>query len=126
MPFHFMHKSIDFEELVALYSVADVCLVTSTRDGMNLVSFEYIASQGKHNGVLVLSEFTGAAQSLNGSIIVNPWNTEEVARAIHEAVTMPPEDRAANYGKLRKYVSKHTRSARLSPFSLCVVTARRN
>ena len=84
MPIHFINKSVPFEEMVALYMIADVCIVSSTRDGMNLVSYEYIVSQQNNHGVLVLSEFAGAAQSLNGSIIVNPWNTEELANAIHE------------------------------------------
>ncbi len=109
MPIHFMHKSVNFEELLALYAVSDVCLVSSTRDGMNLVSFEYIASQEKRKGSLILSEFAGAAQSLNGSILVNPWNTEELAGAIQEAVTMSSEHRAINYAKLHKYVTKYTR-----------------
>lgn len=109
MPIHWMHKSINFEELIALYAVSDVCLVSSTRDGMNLVSYEYIASQKKRHGVLILSEFTGAAQSLNGSIIVNPWNTEELAGALQEAVTMSDEQRLINFNKLDKYVTKYTR-----------------
>jgi trehalose 6-phosphate synthase len=109
MPIHFMHKSVNFDELCALYAVSDVCLVTSTRDGMNLVSFEYIATQAKRNGVLVLSEFAGAAQSLNGSVSVNPWNTDELAHALQDAVTMSPEVRSQNYAKLSKYVNKYTR-----------------
>ncbi|CAD0094704.1 unnamed protein product [Aureobasidium mustum] len=88
--------------------VSDVCLVSSTRDGMNLVSYEYIATQQKRHGSMILSEFTGAAQSLNGSIIVNPWNTEELADAIHDAVTMGDEQRSINYQKLAKYVNKYT------------------
>lgn len=108
MPIHFMHKSVSFDELIALYAVSDVCLVSSTRDGMNLVSYEYIATQQKRHGSMILSEFTGAAQSLNGSIIVNPWNTEELADAIHDAVTMGDEQRAINYQKLAKYVNKYT------------------
>lgn len=109
MPIHFMHKSVNFDELIALYAVSDVCVVSSTRDGMNLVAYEYIATQKERHGVLVLSEFAGAAQSLNGSIIVNPWNTEEMASAYQEAVTMSDEQRALNYSKLDKYVSKYTR-----------------
>jgi trehalose 6-phosphate synthase len=109
MPIHFMHKSVNFDELIALYAVSDVCIVSSTRDGMNLVSYEYIATQEKRHGVLVLSEFTGAAQSLNGSILVNPWNTEELAAAMQEAVTMSDEQRAINFSKLDKYVRKYTR-----------------
>ncbi|TID22470.1 putative 4-hydroxy-2-oxoglutarate aldolase [Venturia nashicola] len=110
MPIHFMHKSVSFDELVALYAVSDVCLVSSTRDGMNLVSYEYIATQAERHGVMVLSEFTGAAQSLNGSLIVNPWNTEEMAEALHEAVTMGDEQRKINYEKLARYVNKYTSS----------------
>ncbi|KAF1943296.1 glycosyl transferase [Clathrospora elynae] len=110
MPIHFMHKSVSFDELISLYAVSDACLVSSTRDGMNLVSYEYIASQEKKHGVMILSEFTGAAQSLNGSLIVNPWNTEELADAIHDAVTMGEEQRTLNYEKLNKYIRKYTSS----------------
>ena len=78
MPIHFMHKSVNFEELLALYAVSDACIVSSTRDGMNLVrmcaeafvtqqvSYEYIACQQEKNGVMVLSEFAGAAQYVRG------------------------------------------------------------
>ena len=129
MPIHFMHRSVKFDELCALYAVSDVCLISSTRDGMNLVSrtprsfslsfspltlllnqvsYEYIACQQKRHGVLILSEFAGAAHSLNGSIIVNPWNTEEMANAINRAVTMGEGEKEVNYEKLNKYVSKFT------------------
>ncbi|KAK4941807.1 Trehalose-6-P synthase/phosphatase complex synthase subunit, partial [Elasticomyces elasticus] len=109
MPIHFMHKSVSFDELIALYAVSDVCLVSSTRDGMNLVSYEYIACQQQRHGVMILSEFTGAAQSLNnGSLIVNPWNAEELADAIHDAVTMGDELRALCHHRLARYVYKYT------------------
>ncbi|PPQ77109.1 hypothetical protein CVT25_010803 [Psilocybe cyanescens] len=108
MPIHFMHKSLAFDELCALYAVSDVCLVSSTRDGMNLVSYEYIACQQARQGVMILSEFAGAAQSLNGSIIVNPWDSQQVADAIHEAVTMDVSVRAENHRKLFKYVNKYS------------------
>lgn len=75
---------------------------------MNLVSYEYIATQAARHGVMILSEFTGAAQSLNGSLIVNPWNTEELAGAIFDAVTMGEEQREINFRKLEKYVFKYT------------------
>jgi len=108
MPIHFMHKSLAFDELCALYAVSDVCLVSSTRDGMNLVSYEYIACQQARQGVMILSEFAGAAQSLNGSIVVNPWDSQQVADAIHEAVTMDAAVRAENHRKLFKYVNKYS------------------
>ncbi|KAI8928849.1 glycosyltransferase family 20-domain-containing protein [Entophlyctis helioformis] len=107
-PIHFMHKSVNFEELVALYAIADACIVSSTRDGMNLVSYEYIVSQQNNHGVLILSEFAGAAQSLNGSIIVNPWNSEELANSIYDAVTMSEDVRRSNHQKLYRYVTKYT------------------
>ncbi|KAG8841665.1 Trehalose-6-P synthase/phosphatase complex synthase subunit [Serendipita sp. 405] len=108
MPIHFMHKSLPFTELCALYAVSDVCLVTSTRDGMNLVSYEFIAAQQERQGVMIISEFAGAAQSLNGSLVVNPWDSQQVADAIFEAVTMPQEVRALNHNKLFKYVEKYS------------------
>jgi len=108
MPIHFMHKSLTMTELIALYAISDVCLVTSTRDGMNLVSYEYIATQKDRQGVMILSEFAGAAQSLNGSIVVNPWDSQEVADAIHEAVTMDADTRKENHRKLFKYVEKYS------------------
>ncbi|KAF8640315.1 hypothetical protein AX16_010210 [Volvariella volvacea WC 439] len=108
MPIHFMHKSLPFDELCALYAASDVCLVSSTRDGMNLVSYEYVACQQARQGVLIISEFAGAAQSLNGSLVVNPWDSQQVADAIHEAVSMDLETRGENHRKLFKYVNKYS------------------
>ncbi|KAJ2721859.1 Trehalose-6-P synthase/phosphatase complex synthase subunit [Coemansia sp. Benny D115] len=107
-PIHFLHKSVTFTELVSLYAVSDVCLITSTRDGMNLVSYEYVASQKQRHGVLILSEFAGAAQSLNGAIIINSWNIEEVAEALGQALSMPGDQREANFTTLQRYVNKYT------------------
>jgi trehalose 6-phosphate synthase len=70
--------------------------------GLCKVSYEYIACQQKRNGAMILSEFAGAAQSLNGSIIVNPWDSQQLADAIHEAVTMDAETRKENQRKLFK------------------------
>ncbi|KNE72419.1 alpha,alpha-trehalose-phosphate synthase (UDP-forming) [Allomyces macrogynus ATCC 38327] len=82
MPIHLLNKSVQFDELVALYAAADVCVVSSTRDGMNLVCGEYVAAQRDGKGVLIMSEFAGAAQSLDGSILVNPWNTGRVGAGL--------------------------------------------
>lgn len=108
VPIHFMHRLVPFNELIALYYVSDVCLVLLTRDGMNLVLYEYIACQQDNHGVLVLSEFAGAAQSLNGLVIVNPWNVEEMSDAIYESLTMSSEKKCANHKKLFGYISKYT------------------
>lgn len=107
-PVHFMHRSVDFNELMALYAVSDVCVVTSTRDGMNLVSYEYIACQQERHGQLILSEFAGAAQSLNGSIIVNPWNMEELSEAFALSLNLSEEKKLQNHNLLFKYVMKFT------------------
>lgn len=111
MPIHFMHTSVPMDELTAMYALADACLITSTRDGMNLVAYEYISAQYERHGSMILSEFAGAAQSLNGSLIINPWDVQNTADAIYTAVTMDDEKRAANHKKLWKYVSKNTSEA---------------
>ena len=103
-----MHKSVPFDELVALYAISDACLVTSTRDGMNLVSYEYIASQQEKQGILMLSEFAGAAESLNGSLIFNPWNKAALADTINQALSMDVKERATQFEKLHRYVTKYT------------------
>lgn len=108
VPIHYMHKSIPFDELISLYQISDVCLVSSTRDGMNLVSFEYIACQQEKKGALILSEFAGAAQSLNGAIIVNPWNIEQLSEAIKESLTLPEEKKELNFEKMFACITKHT------------------
>ena len=63
---------MSFEELIALYAISDVCLISSTRDGMNLVGYEYVACQYQRQGALILSEIAGGAQLLDGALIVNP------------------------------------------------------
>ena len=104
-----MHQSVDFKELLALYAISDVCIVASTRDGMNLVSFEYIACQQKRHGSMILSEFAGSAQSLDGSIVVNPWNIFEMARAMHQAITMGELERTQRFEQMNGYVQNNTR-----------------
>ncbi|KAL7420149.1 Trehalose-6-P synthase/phosphatase complex synthase subunit [Cryptotrichosporon argae] len=111
MPIHYLHKSVPFDELTAMYALADACLITSTRDGMNLVAYEYISSQGNKHGSMILSEFAGAAQSLNGSLIINPWDVQSTADAIHAALTMSGEQRKSNWEKLYNYVKKFTAEA---------------
>lgn len=93
-PIHFIHQSIPFTELCALYAKADVALVTPLVDGMNLVAKEYLACQDDQDpGVLILSEFAGAAQELVDAIIVNPYDKMEVAQAIDRALTMELAER---------------------------------
>jgi len=89
------------------YRAAAVCLVTSLHDGMNLVSKEYIAAHDDDDGVLVLSKFAGAATELLDALIVNPYDIEGVAEAIHQALEMDPEERHKRMHRMRKYVMDH-------------------
>uniref|UniRef100_A0A2P2MBQ6 alpha,alpha-trehalose-phosphate synthase (UDP-forming) n=1 Tax=Rhizophora mucronata TaxID=61149 RepID=A0A2P2MBQ6_RHIMU len=109
VPIHHLDRSLDFHALCALYAVTDVALVTSLRDGMNLVSYEFVACQASKKGVLILSEFAGAAQSLGaGAILVNPWNIKEVATAIGYALNMPAVEREKRHHHNFMHVTTHT------------------
>ena len=106
----YIHRSVSFAELTALYSVSDVCLLTSRRDGMNLVASEYVACQEARHGVLVLSEFTGASIFMKrGSLLFNPFSADSLLNALYEAVTMEKEDRKKMYEELRNFVTTNTR-----------------
>ncbi len=88
-PIVYQYRSLDFEPLVALYRASDIALITPLRDGMNLISKEYIASRVDQTGVLILSEMAGASSELGEAIIINPNNHEEISDAITEALEMP-------------------------------------
>ena len=88
-PVHYYYRSFPIETLSALYYSADVCLVTPMRDGMNLVSKEYVASRHNNDGVLILSEMAGASKELIDAIIVNPNNIGAITRAIVDALNTP-------------------------------------
>jgi len=109
VPIHHLDRSLDFHALCALYAITDVTLVTSLRDGMNLVSYEVVACQNAKKGVLILSEFAGAAQSLGaGAILVNPWNITEVAASIGDALNMTAEEREERHRHNFEHVTTHT------------------
>jgi trehalose 6-phosphate synthase/phosphatase len=100
-PVRYLHRSLDRREVVALYRAADVLLVTPVRDGMNLVAKEFAASRNDEDGVLVLSEFAGAAAELTGAIDVSPYDVEGSASAIHSALQIPREERRRRMRELR-------------------------
>lgn len=108
-PIILVHKSIAFEEMVALYGSSDICLLTSTRDGMNLVAAEYVACQKERNGVLVLSEFAGASAYLQASLHFNPFNSQQISAALRRAVDMDTSERRRNCKQLMHFVDTHTR-----------------
>lgn len=90
-----------------LFRQADICIVTSLHDGMNLVAKEYVAAQVDGKGVLVLSEFTGAARELSQALIVNPYAIDETTAAIYQALIMPQEERCQRMEALRGTVRDH-------------------
>ncbi|QAA76833.1 MAG: Alpha,alpha-trehalose-phosphate synthase [UDP-forming] [Candidatus Bipolaricaulis sibiricus] len=108
IPIGYLYRSVPFERLVALYRAADVALVTPLRDGMNLVAKEYVACQVDGDGVLVLSEFAGAAQELGEALLVNPNDVPGMARAIGEALQMPRRERAERMRRMAEWVADHT------------------
>ncbi|RZM26374.1 MAG: bifunctional alpha,alpha-trehalose-phosphate synthase (UDP-forming)/trehalose-phosphatase [Pedobacter sp.] len=106
LPVHYFYRSFPIEVLSALYRTADICLVTPMRDGMNLVSKEYVASRTDDNGVLILSEMAGASKELNDALIVNPNNIGETMRAIVQALNMSLPEQQLRMRSMRNNVSK--------------------
>jgi alpha,alpha-trehalose-phosphate synthase [UDP-forming] len=94
-------------EIQRYYRHADFCMVTSLHDGMNLVAKEYVAAQDDDDGVLILSRFTGASHELRDAVLVNPYDVEDMADAIHRAVTMDAEDRRSRMSRMRAHVREH-------------------
>ena len=106
-PVHYLHQSMPRNELTAFYLAADVMLVTPLRDGMNLVAKEYVACRHDDGGVLVLSEFTGAARELTSALLVNPHDTDGVKAAIAQALEMPEVEARKRMKALRRQVLRH-------------------
>src|SRR6059036_1318438 len=106
-PIRYVYRQLDFDELIALYRVSDVAIITPLRDGMNLIAKEYVAAKQEPRGVLILSEMAGASKEMREALIVNPNDVEDVVGAIHRALTMPPEEQAwrirAMQDRLRRY-----------------------
>ncbi len=106
-PVHYLHQSYPKEEMAALYLAADVMLVTSLRDGMNLVAKEYVACRHDETGALVLSEFTGAADELGSAFLVNPHDIEGLKDAIVRAATISARDAKRRMRSMRRRVREH-------------------
>ena len=99
---HHSHK-----EILPYYRAADFCMVTSLHDGMNLVAKEYVAARGDDEGALILSQFTGAARELRDAIVVNPYDTDQLAEAIRTALEMDPDERSERMRRMRRIVKEH-------------------
>jgi trehalose 6-phosphate synthase len=99
------HKSP--AEMMALHRLANFCVVSSLHDGMNLVAKEFVASRIDEDGVLVLSEFTGAARELSDALLVNPFAVDALAAAMHTALIMPPDERHKRMLRMRAEVARN-------------------
>ncbi|MDI6778588.1 MAG: trehalose-6-phosphate synthase [Bacteroidota bacterium] len=105
-PIVFLKAHHSHEEINRYYQVADVCLVTSLHDGMNLVAKEFIASRNDEDGVLILSQFTGASRELQDALIVNPYDIEEMVDALEKALEMQQEERKERMQRLRNMIKE--------------------
>ena len=107
-PVYYFYRSFPFEELMALYHVADIALVTPLRDGMNLVAKEYVAAKQNSPGILILSEMAGASVELTDALIINPNNLDEIEDALLQAMTMDIGEQTDRMKSMQKIVSEQT------------------
>jgi trehalose-6-phosphate synthase len=105
-PVMYFSRKITQKSLLAYYKAADISLLTPLRDGMNLIAKEYTASKDD-NGVLILSEFAGAAEELKEALLVNPFNIQETADTIKTAVEMSMDEKKKRFQSLKKKVKEH-------------------
>jgi trehalose 6-phosphate synthase len=108
-PLRYSTRAAPRATLAGLYRIGRIGVVTPLRDGMNLVAKEYVAAQPEDDpGVLILSQFAGAAHELTEALVVNPFDPDDIADAMHLALTMPPEERKERHGALREKVFRTT------------------
>ena len=107
MPIIYRKGQYSLDDVLAFYRLADVCVVSSLHDGMNLVAKEYVAARADGDGVLVLSRFTGAARELEHSLQINPYAVDEMAATLHQALSMGEAERRARMSALREIISRN-------------------
>ena len=105
-PIVFLKRQHSHQEIEPYYRAADLCLVTSLHDGMNLVAKEFLAARRDERGVLILSQFTGAARELRDALLVNPYDIDQTADAIRAALEMEPEDKQLRMHRMRKLIKE--------------------
>ncbi len=106
-PIILIERQCSHDEVESFYRAADICLVTSLHDGMNLVAKEYLAARNDDDGVLVLSHFAGASWELKDALLINPYDTEQVSETIHAGLCMSPAERRRRMHRLRQQVREH-------------------
>lgn len=108
MPVRYLNKEFTIDELIEMYSLADIALILPLRDGMNMVAKEFVASRFDHDGVLILSEMTGASKELHEALIVNPNNLGEIVASIREALQMPREEQERRMLVMQERLNRYT------------------
>jgi trehalose-6-phosphate synthase len=106
-PIVYLQRQHSHQEIQRYYRTADVCMVTSLHDGMNLVAKEFVAARHDEQGVLVLSRFAGASRELRDALVVNPYDIEQMAEAVRLALEMAPEDKASRMHHMRRVVREN-------------------
>ncbi len=106
-PIVFLQKHHSHKEIEPYYRAADLCMVTSLHDGMNLVAKEFIAARDDEEGSLILSPFTGASRELHDALVVNPYDKDQLADAIHRALEMDPEEKKARMRRMRNVIREN-------------------
>ncbi len=106
-PIVLLERQHSHEEIASFYRAADLCLVTSLHDGMNLVAKEFLAARHDERGVLILSQFTGAARELRDALLINPYDIDQTAAAIRTALEMEPEEKQLRVQRMRKVIEEH-------------------
>ncbi|HEX9110512.1 MAG TPA: trehalose-6-phosphate synthase, partial [Terriglobales bacterium] len=106
-PIIFLKRQHSHTEIASYYRAADLCLVTSLHDGMNLVAKEFLAARRDERGVLILSQFTGAARELRDALLVNPYDIDQTAEAIRVALEMEPEEKQLRVQRMRRTIKEH-------------------
>jgi trehalose 6-phosphate synthase len=106
-PIIFLARQHSHREIQRFYRAADLCLVTSLHDGMNLVAKEFLAARNDEQGMLILSRFTGVARELRDAVLVNPYDIDQTAEAIRFALEMDPEEKKQRIQRMRKIVKEH-------------------
>ena len=107
-PIVLINENVDADLLAAVYRAADLCLVSSLQDGMNLVAKEFVAAQVDERGVLLLSRFAGAAEEIEGAVLINPFNIDGFVSAIRTALDMPLEERKRRMHRMRRQLQNNT------------------
>jgi alpha,alpha-trehalose-phosphate synthase [UDP-forming] len=106
-PIAFLNRQHSHAEILPYYRTADFCMVTSLHDGMNLVSKEFVAAREDLHGVLILSCFAGGSHELNDALVINPYDTEQMADSIRQALEMRPEERRMRMQRMRAVIREH-------------------